>query len=158
MPLLKLSEGRLSPALEEALVEVSLEAWTADPDAHAEATALAISNDARLDALAGRDAAALNRFDVVILDFPTFKDGRAYSQARLLRERFGYAGELRARGHVLRDQILFMARCGFDAFDFHGNDIGGLEEALREFSFVYQAAADAAEPVWRRRLKIAAAA
>lgn len=154
MPLLKLTEGGLSPALEEALVEVSFEDWVENPQANAEATALVISNDAPLDGI----AADLNGFDVVILDFPTFKDGRAYSQARLLRERFGYAGELRARGHVLRDQLLFMARCGFDAFDFRGNDIDSLEAALREFSFVYQAAADGAEPVWRRRLKTAAAA
>lgn len=154
MPLLKLSEGRLSPALEEALVEVSFEEWVENPQANAEATALVISNDAPLADI----AADLNGFDVIILDFPTFKDGRAYSQARLLRERFSYTGELRARGHVLRDQILFMARCGFDAFDFHGNDIDSLEAAMREFSYVYQAAADSAEPVWRRRLKTAAAA
>lgn len=154
MPLLKLSEGHLSPALEEPLVEVSFDEWVDNPQANAEATALVISNDAPIVDI----AADLNGFNVIILDFPTFKDGRAYSQARLLRERFGYTGELRARGHVLRDQILFMARCGFDAFDFHGNDIDSLEQALREFSFVYQASADSAEPVWRRRLKTAAAA
>lgn len=154
MPLLKLSEGHLTPALEEALTEVSFEEWIENPQAHAEATALVISNDAPISDI----ACDLSGFNVIILDFPTFKDGRAYSQARLLRERFNYTGELRARGHVLRDQILFMARCGFDAFDFHGNDIDSLEEALREFSFAYQAAADNAEPVWRRRVKTAAAA
>ena len=155
MPLLKLSEGRLSPALEEALVEVAFEDWARAPEAGAGARALVIANDAPLGDIAASD---LERFDVVILDFPTFKDGRAYSQARLLRERFGYGGELRARGHVLRDQIAFMARCGFDAFDFQGNDIDGLEAALGEFTFAYQTAADGAEPVWRRRRKIAAAA
>src|SRR5512141_282755 len=59
----------------------------------------------------------LDRLAVVALVFPTFRDGRAYSQARLLRERYNYRGELRATGQVLRDQFLFMIRAGFDAFD-----------------------------------------
>ena len=62
----------------------------------------------------------LDRLAVVALVFPTFRDGRAYSQARLLRERHGYKGEMRATGQVLRDQFVFMLRAGFDAFeDFH---------------------------------------
>ena len=59
----------------------------------------------------------LDRLAVVALVFPTFRDGRAYSQARLLRERYGYRGELRATGQVLRDQFVFMLRAGFDAFE-----------------------------------------
>ena len=59
----------------------------------------------------------LAHFDVVALHFPTFRDGRHYSHARLLRERYGYTGELRATGEVLRDQVFFMQRCGFDAFE-----------------------------------------
>ncbi len=59
----------------------------------------------------------LDRLAVVALVFPSFRDGRAYSQARLLRERFHYRGELRAIGQVLRDQFVFMLRAGFDAFD-----------------------------------------
>src|SRR5581483_7714730 len=59
----------------------------------------------------------LDRLAVVALVFPTFRDGRAYSQARLLRERYGYEGELRATGQVLRDQFMFMLRAGFDAFE-----------------------------------------
>ncbi|HWZ08141.1 MAG TPA: DUF934 domain-containing protein, partial [Bradyrhizobium sp.] len=58
----------------------------------------------------------LDRLAVVALVFPTFRDGRAYSQARLLRERHSYDGELRATGQVLRDQFVFMLRAGFDAF------------------------------------------
>lgn len=61
-------------------------------------------------------AADLGRFELIVLSFPRFTDGRAYSQARLLRSRFGYRGELRADGNVLRDQLLFMQRCGFDGF------------------------------------------
>src|ERR1700730_6010569 len=59
----------------------------------------------------------LERLAVVALVFPTFRDGRAYSQARLLKERYNYRGELRATGQVLRDQFLFMLRAGFDAFE-----------------------------------------
>ena len=59
----------------------------------------------------------LGRLAVVALVFPTFRDGRAYSQARLLRERYNYRGELRATGQVLRDQFMFMLRAGFDAFE-----------------------------------------
>src|SRR5882672_3979014 len=59
----------------------------------------------------------LDRLDVIALVFPKFQDGRAYSQARLLRERYGFRGELRATGQVLRDQFLYMLRAGFDAFE-----------------------------------------
>src|SRR6266571_8673948 len=59
----------------------------------------------------------LDRLAVVALVFPSFRDGRAYSQARLLRERYGFRGELRATGQVLRDQFLFLVRAGFNALD-----------------------------------------
>src|SRR6202040_857204 len=59
----------------------------------------------------------LDRLAVIVLMFPNFKDGRGYSQARLLRERHGYRGELRAAGQILRDQFLFLVRAGFDALD-----------------------------------------
>ena len=55
-------------------------------------------------------------FDLIVLDFPKFTDGRAYSQARLLRERLGFSGAMRATGQVLRDQLAMMLRCGFDEF------------------------------------------
>ena len=58
----------------------------------------------------------LPRLDLVILNFESFADGRAFSQARILRERFGYRGDIRARGEVLRDQLPFMQRCGFKQF------------------------------------------
>ena len=67
-------------------------------------------------------AADLERFQLVALDFPKFTDGRAYSTARLLRERYGFKGEVRATGQVLRDQLLFMWRCGFDAFEVAGKN------------------------------------
>ncbi|WP_345790474.1 DUF934 domain-containing protein, partial [Enterobacter sp. Acro-832] len=58
----------------------------------------------------------VQHFQVIALNFPAFTDGRNYSNARLLRDRYGFKGELRAIGDVLRDQLFFMARCGFDAF------------------------------------------
>ncbi len=85
----------------------------------------------------------LGRFSLICLEFPRFTDGRAYSHARKLRERFGYTGELRAVGNVLRDQFLFMQRCGFDAFEVA--DGTALEDWLRattEISVAYQSAAD----------------
>lgn len=94
----------------------------------------------------------LDRFAVVALEFPVFRDGRAYSHARLLRERYGYRGEVRAVGEVLRDQFLFMLRCGFDAFEVKDeNAAGQWREAVSEISVVYQPAADSATPVWALR-------
>ncbi len=96
-------------------------------------------------------AAELPYWQVVALEFPKFADGRAYSQARLLRERYGYTGELRAVGDVLRDQLFFMARTGFDAFELRAD--GRLEDALaafNEFSESYQPAADQPWPLYRR--------
>jgi len=154
MPLLKLVQNSLSPALEEPLEEAALEDWRANPQAHAGATALVISNDAALEDIM-KD---LSGFSVVILEFPTFKDGRAYSQARLLRERCGFTGEIRARGEVLGDQLLFMARCGVNAFEMSQEKAHAAQGALDAFSFAYQSAADKAEPVWRKRLARAAAA
>ena len=94
----------------------------------------------------------LDRFAVVALELPVFKDGRAYSYARLLRERYGYRGEVRAVGEVLRDQFLFMRRCGFDAFEVKDeNAAGQWREAVSEISVVYQPAADNHTPVWALR-------
>ena len=84
-----------------------------------------------------------DQLSVVALEFPTFRDGRAYSTARLLRERYGYKGELRAVGNVLRDQFLFMLRCGFDAFEVATKEEAvAWKKAINEFSVWYQPAAD----------------
>lgn len=152
MPLLKLHGDRLLPAIEEAKTEVSLKDWRANRIAHADATALVVPNDADITDL----KCDVSGFSTIIIEFPAFKDGRAYSQARLLRERIGYTGEIRARGDVLRDQLLFMIRCGVTGFEYAGADAA--EAALNEFSFVYQASADGAAPVWKRRINRAAAA
>ncbi|OYW60132.1 MAG: oxidoreductase [Rhizobiales bacterium 12-68-15] len=90
------------------------------------------------------DLAALVPFlpslSLVALDFPKFRDGRAYTQARLLRERHGL---LRATGNVLRDQILLMARCGFDAFEItRAEDVPGFVAGLSRYSVFYQPTGD----------------
>jgi uncharacterized protein (DUF934 family) len=81
----------------------------------------------------------LPRLAVVALAFPKFGDGRAYSNARLLRERYGFKGELRAVGDVLREQAGFMVRCGFDAFEpSDGSTPEIWEKAVHRFRHVYQ--------------------
>jgi uncharacterized protein (DUF934 family) len=96
----------------------------------------------------------LDRLDLVALEFPTFKDGRAYSYARLLRERFGYEKELRAVGNVLRDQFSFMHRCGFDAYECaDAKAADGWAKALSEISQVYQPATDRRRTIGALRQK-----
>ena len=85
----------------------------------------------------------LGRLALVGLVFPVFKDGRAFSQARLLREQYGFAGELRATGQVLRDQFLFMLRAGFDAFEVTKEaDAAAFAETVRRYSVFYQPTGD----------------
>ncbi len=80
---------------------------------------------------------------VVALVFPSFRDGRAYSQARLVRERHGFRGELRATGQVLRDQLLFLQRAGFDAFEVtKEKDAAAFAEATHRYSVFYQPTGD----------------
>jgi uncharacterized protein (DUF934 family) len=79
----------------------------------------------------------------IALVFPSFRDGRAYSQARLLRERHRYRGELRATGQVLRDQFLFMLRAGFDAFEVaKDSDADHFAEAVHRYTRFYQPSVD----------------
>jgi uncharacterized protein (DUF934 family) len=88
-------------------------------------------------------AADLQHFAVVALEFPKFRDGRAYSYARLLRERYGFKGELRAVGEVLLEQLFFMLRTGFDVFDIQSADpLEDYRTALADFSVWYQPTAD----------------
>ena len=101
----------------------------------------------------------LGRIRVVSLDFPKFTDGRSYSAARLLRQRYGYEGEIRATGNVLCDQFAFMLRAGFDAFQVRdGSEARFCEARFRDFSHHYQNAADGAQAVWAKRHALPAAA
>ena len=96
--------------------------------------------------------ADLDHFQVIALNFPAFTDGRHCSSAYLLRNRYGYKGELRAIGDVLRDQLFYMARCGFDAFAIRADkDPEDALQSLKDFSVTYQAATDEPLPLFRRR-------
>jgi uncharacterized protein (DUF934 family) len=123
-------------------VIVSLVRWRAERSALAGRNSplgVLLNSDDRAEDI----AADLAYFEVVALEFPAFKDGRAYSTARLLRDRYHYVGELRAVGDVLRDQLQFLARCGFDAFEYAGKTPA--DEALKAFyeiEVVYQTATD----------------
>lgn len=91
-------------------------------------------------------------FQVIALNFPAFTDGRSYSNARLLRDRYGYKGELRAVGDILRDQLFYLQRCGFDAFAIRADkDPYEALEGLKDFSVTYQASTDEPNPLFRRR-------
>jgi len=93
----------------------------------------------------------LPRFAVVAIDFPKFMDGRGYSLAYNLRARLGYTGELRAIGDVLRDQLFYMQRVGFDAFAVREDkDIHDALKGLTDFSEVYQTSWDRKNPLFRR--------
>ena len=85
----------------------------------------------------------LKKLAVVALEFPAFRDGRAYSYARLLREKYAFRGELRAVGDVLLEQLHFMVRTGFDAFEIESEDpLGDFQVAAEDFSVWYQPTAD----------------
>lgn len=160
MPLLK--EGRLvedawrhlddAESLPEgAPATLSLRRWAAEREAlsrRAGRIGLRLPNDVSPLEL----AADVGRFGLIALAFPRFTDGRAYSQARLLRGRLGYGGELRATGNVLRDQLLFMRRCGIDAFEVGERALAeNWPAALGEFDLFYQPAEDGRPWIARRR-------
>jgi uncharacterized protein (DUF934 family) len=89
---------------------------------------------------------------LIAVDFPAFRDGRGYSVAYLLRTRFGYRGELRAIGDVLRDQLFYMHRCGFDSFDVRADkDIQEALLGLTAYTIRYQGAVDDPVPLFRKR-------
>jgi uncharacterized protein (DUF934 family) len=95
----------------------------------------------------------LDRLAVIALVFPTFRDGRAYSQARLLKERHHFRGELRATGQVLRDQFLFMLRAGFDAFEVKKeSDAEAFANTVKRYSVFYQPTGDGRITALHRRM------
>jgi uncharacterized protein (DUF934 family) len=145
--------GDDEPLPDSGNVTVSLARWKAEPDrmrAHPGEVGVRLRPADEPDAL----VEDLDRIALVAVEFPKFTDGRGYSIARRLRERFGYRGELRATGHVLRDQLFYMHRCGFDAFEIApGKSVRDALEGLADFSVTYQAAADEPRPLYRRGLR-----
>ena len=111
-----------------------------------------------LDANEGPEAIAddLQRFTLIAVNFPKFGDGRGYSIARLLRERYGYKGELRAIGDVLHDFLYFMKQCGFDSFALRDDqDVNEALAAFDTFSDGYQTSVLRPVPLFRRRFAAA---
>jgi uncharacterized protein (DUF934 family) len=96
-------------------------------------------------------ASKLQKLPLIAVNFPVFTDGRGFSIARLLRERFDYQGELRAVGYVLRDQLCFMKRCGFNSFELPENiDPTEALSSLDDFTEYYQTSVDQPQPLFRR--------
>ncbi len=129
-------------ALPEGAIIVSLKRFQAERDvlvARNTPLGVRLSSDQSPEAL----GADVHHFALIELDFPKFKDGRGYSWARLLRQRLGYKGEVRATGDVLRDQWLFMSRVGIDSFEVRaGTRIEDFRAAMAEQTFFYQPASD----------------
>ena len=132
-------EEQLPP---EGAIIVTLARWQANRDqlsARPTPLGVRLKSDQAPSTISGD----IERFDVIALEFPKFTDGRAYSSARLLRERHGFRGELRAVGNVLRDQLAFMRRCGFDSYEIpEAADAAAWAGSLRGISVVYQPATD----------------
>ena len=135
-------------------VLVSATRYLQDPDSFAKRTGktgVTWPNNRDLDDLVPH----LERLAVVALAFPSFRDGRAYSQARLLRERHGYRGELRATGQVLRDQFVFMLRAGFDAFEVRKQaDAEAFAQTVKRYSVFYQPTGDGRITALHRRMQL----
>ncbi len=133
MPLFR--EGTATPIANDAPAPAPLADWLQDR----RGSAVALANTDDVNCLQPH----LADLTLIVLHFPKFSDGRAYSQARNLRERMGYSGEMRATGGVLQDQLPFLLRCGFDSFE---SDQKGFGEALMRartlFSVVYQPTED----------------
>lgn len=93
----------------------------------------------------------IHRFPVIAVDFHKYTDGRGYTLAYRLRNQYGYRGELRAMGDILRDQLFFLRRVGFDAFAVRADkDIKDALNGLNDFSTSYQASTDNPQPLYRR--------
>lgn len=132
-------------------VIVPLAFWLAEPDViksrHGKTGVWLNSNE-----LPGALAADIHSIPLIALNFPEFKDGRPFSSARELRQRMNYTGEIRAIGDVLRDQLFFMRRCGFNAFVLREDqDMDAALAAFNDFHDAYQPAIDQPLPLFRRR-------
>lgn len=137
---LYIEDGAPVPAEGGAIV--SLERWRAEREQLSGRNA-PIGVRLEADTAAGSLTDDMDRLDLIAVPFDQFKDGRGYSTARLLRERFGFTGELRAVGNVLRDQLAFLERCGFDSFEYAGGtEAAEALKAFDEIGVVYQTATD----------------
>ncbi|MDD4977649.1 MAG: DUF934 domain-containing protein [Gallionella sp.] len=148
---LRLAEGETaeSVAVPVGKVIVPLKVWQAQRATLQARTELGVwlASDERAEEL----QTELDKFALIAVDFPKFADGRGYSIAYHLRARFAYQGELRAIGDVLRDQMFYMQRVGFNSYAPRADkDIQAALKGLSDFSLTYQASADEAQPLFRR--------
>ena len=121
---------------------------SAELDGQAGLVGVWLDSDEEVEALADD----LAQLPVVALNFPKFVDGRGFSSARLLRDRYDYKGEIRAIGNVIQDQLFMLQRCGFSQYCLADNvDLEAAAKSLNDFSDSYQTAADQDQPLFKRR-------
>jgi uncharacterized protein (DUF934 family) len=135
---LYVAEAAQSP---QAPLIVSFEQWQNEPDtwvARGGPLGVVLSPQHTVEVL----APDLARFALIAANFSGPSEGRGYSQARVLRERLKFTGELRATGYVRRDQLFFMARCGFNSFELPEADLADAHSAFATFSAAYQPSND----------------
>ena len=148
----RLADDAALPASSDILA--SADRFVKDRDAllaHAGKLGVIWPNNRDMDELAPH----LAKLAAVALVFPSFRDGRAYSQARLLRERYAYRGELRATGQVLRDQFVFMLRAGFDSFEVKKQaDAEAFAQTVKRYSVFYQPTGDGRITALHRRMQL----
>lgn len=148
-PFTPVSAGETLPASGAVLVD--LETWQAlrgELIARDAPVGVRLASDQSPDLIADD----LDDLELVALEFPVFRDGRAYSYARILRDRYAFKGEVRAVGEVLMEQLHFMLRTGFDAFEIEGEDpLGQYRQALEDFSVWYQPTGDGRETATQQR-------
>jgi len=126
---------------------VSLEFWNAN-QASLENTGIVLESTELPEAIEGD----INSIPVIAVKFPVFADGRGFSIGRLLRERYGYEGELRAIGAPIRDQLTYLVRVGFNAFELAEHyDPEAALASLKDFSENYQVSVEQPVPLFRRR-------
>lgn len=146
-----IEDGRADIEAGPGKVIVTLARWRVEREALLRgqaAVGVLVPNTADIEAV----FAEIEDRPLIVLQFPTFTDGRALSQAVVLRKRLGFRGELRAAGDVIRDLVFWLGRCGFDSIvPRKDQSLEGCREALTEITVAYQAAVDAHTPVWVRR-------
>lgn len=152
-----IEDGRTELGTGGGKVIVTLARWRAEREAllsgHT-AVGVLVPNTADIEAVYGEIADR----PLIALQFPTFTDGRALSQAVVLRKRLSYRGELRAVGDIIRDLVFWLGRCGFESIvPRKDQNLEGCRAALDEINVAYQAAADRHTPVWVRRRRALAA-
>lgn len=139
-------------ALPAADIVVSLDVWQqqrAEVLAHPYKKGIMLKPDQHPEVI----VSDLANLDIIALVFPAFADGRGYSYAVLLRQRYSFKGELRATGDIFKDNMFYLRRCGFDSFAVRADkDIDVALQGLQDFSEYYQASTDESAPLYRRRL------